>query len=63
MFGLGMGEIALIVVGIVVLFGASKLPQLGSGLGKAITNFKKGLAEGKKELEDQSNNDPKDPKE
>jgi sec-independent protein translocase protein TatA len=44
MFGLGAPEIAVILVIGLVLFGPSKLPQLGSGLGKAIRDFKKGLA-------------------
>jgi sec-independent protein translocase protein TatA len=44
MFGLGAPELAVILVIGLVLFGPSKLPQLGSGLGKAIRDFKKGLA-------------------
>jgi sec-independent protein translocase protein TatA len=41
------GTPELIIVGIivVVLFGATKLPQLGSGMGDAIRNFKKGISE------------------
>ncbi len=45
MFGLGMGELLIIVFVILLLFGGSKLPQLGGALGKAMTNFKKGLKE------------------
>ena len=45
MFGLGTTEILLIVIAIVVLFGARKLPEIGSGLGKAIKNFKKATAD------------------
>lgn len=41
MFGLGTTELILILVIVVVLFGAGKLPEIGSGLGKAIKNFKK----------------------
>lgn len=41
MFGLGTSELIIILVIVVVLFGASKLPEIGSGLGKAIKNFKK----------------------
>ena len=41
MFGLGVTEIAIIAVVVIVLFGARKLPELGSGLGKAINNFRK----------------------
>ena len=46
MFGLGMGELVVILFIVVLLFGGSKLPQLGGALGKAMSNFKKGLREG-----------------
>ncbi|MCY4644196.1 MAG: twin-arginine translocase TatA/TatE family subunit [Bacteriovoracales bacterium] len=45
MFGLGMGEMAVIAILILVVFGGKKLPQLGAGLAKGIQNFKKGLKE------------------
>jgi sec-independent protein translocase protein TatA len=41
--GLGTGEIILIIFVIMVLFGASKMPQLGDGLGRAIKNFKRSM--------------------
>ncbi len=41
MFGLGIGKILLVLLVIVLLFGGRKLPELGSGIGKAIKNFKK----------------------
>lgn len=41
--GLGFQELFLILIIIVVLFGASRLPQLGRGLGEGISNFKRGL--------------------
>ena len=45
MFGLGATEL-LIILGIVVLiFGARRLPEIGSGLGKAIKNFKAGVTD------------------
>jgi sec-independent protein translocase protein TatA len=44
MFGLGVPELMVILVIGVVLFGSSKLPQLGSGLGKAIRDFRTGVA-------------------
>ncbi len=45
MFGLSAFEIAIIALVIVLLFGTKKLPELGAGLGKAIHDFKKALAE------------------
>ena len=45
MFGLGMPELIIILVIAVLVFGASRLPELGSGIGKAIKNFKKGIKE------------------
>ena len=42
-FGMGFGELVLILLIVVVVFGSTKLPQLGDGLGKAIKNFKRGL--------------------
>jgi sec-independent protein translocase protein TatA len=44
MFGLGVQELLIILVIALVLFGPSKLPQIGSGLGKAIRDFKKGVS-------------------
>lgn len=38
---LGMGELVVILIIVIVLFGASKLPQLGAGLGQGIRSFKK----------------------
>ena len=39
----GMGELLMILVIVLLVFGANKLPQLGDGIGKAIKNFKRGL--------------------
>lgn len=50
MFGIGATEL-LIILGIcVLLFGARRLPEIGSGLGKAIKNFKSGVS-GKDEID------------
>jgi len=46
MFGLGMPELLVILIIVLLLFGGSKLPQLGEGLGKAIKGFKKGMSDG-----------------
>jgi sec-independent protein translocase protein TatA len=39
----GMGELLIILVIVLLVFGANKLPMLGEGIGKAIKNFKRGL--------------------
>ncbi len=44
MFGMGPMELGIILVIVVVLFGARRLPEIGSGFGKAIKNFKVGLS-------------------
>ncbi|OGW35928.1 MAG: preprotein translocase subunit TatA [Nitrospirae bacterium GWC2_56_14] len=45
MFGLGTTELIIILAIVLVIFGASRLPQLGEGLGKAIKGFKKGISD------------------
>ena len=40
---LGVSELIVILLIVIVLFGASRLPQLGRGLGEGIRNFKKGI--------------------
>jgi sec-independent protein translocase protein TatA len=40
MFGIGMPELIIILVIILIIFGAGKLPEIGAGMGKAIKNFK-----------------------
>ena len=50
--GLGMPELVIILVIILIIFGAGKLPQIGEGLGKGIRNFKKATKEIKADDED-----------
>lgn len=45
MFGLGTQELLIILVIVIVLFGATRLPQIGRGIGEAIKNFKKATSE------------------
>ncbi|MCX5833883.1 MAG: twin-arginine translocase TatA/TatE family subunit [Deltaproteobacteria bacterium] len=45
MFGLGMPELLVILVIILIIFGAGKLPDIGGALGKGIKNFKKATRE------------------
>jgi len=45
MFGLGMQELVIILVIILIIFGAGKLPEIGGAIGKGIKNFKKSMNE------------------
>ena len=60
MFGLGVPELMVILVIALVIFGPSKLPQIGAGLGKAIRDFKKGVTEKDDEEEDKDKKASKD---
>jgi len=59
MFGIGMSELIVILVIVLIIFGAGKLPEIGKGLGKGIKNFKSAVtgnddedAAKKKEIDD-----------
>ncbi len=43
--GLGPGELILVLAIVLLIFGASRLPQIGEGLGKAVRNLKRGLSD------------------
>ena len=48
MFGIGMPELIIILVIILIIFGAGKLPEIGAGVGKAIKNFKSASTDSEK---------------
>ena len=50
MFGLGTPELVVIFAIAFLVFGGKKLPEIGAGLGKGITSFKKGLREKDQEI-------------
>jgi len=50
MFGIGMPELIIILIIILIIFGAGKLPEIGSGIGRGIKNFKKATEEKPEEI-------------
>jgi sec-independent protein translocase protein TatA len=46
MFGFGIQELLLVLLLLVLIFGASRIPELGRGLGEGIRNFKRGIKSG-----------------
>ena len=60
MFGIGMQELIIILLIVVVVFGSTRLPQVGEGLGKMITNFRKSMKDaGEAKDEDKKKEIPK----
>jgi len=55
MFGIGMPEIIVIMIIVLIIFGAGKLPEIGSGIGRGIKNFKKAT----QEVDDKSSSENK----
>ena len=53
MFGLGTTELIIILVLVMIIFGAGKLPSVGGALGKGLRNFKDGVKEGDEEKPEQ----------
>ena len=62
MFGFGMPELIVNLVIVLVVFGAGRLPEIGSALGKSIKNFKR-ASDGKDEIEIKVKKEDNDKKE
>jgi sec-independent protein translocase protein TatA len=60
MFGLGIGELLIILVIVLIIFGAGKLPDIGEGIGKGIRNFRKAVKT-PEEIDVTPERDPEDP--
>ncbi len=60
MFGLGMPELLIILVIILIIFGAGKLPEIGRGLGRGIKNFKQATSEKPEEISSDTRDDEKE---
>ena len=60
LFNLGLWEILSILIVILILFGARRLPELARGLGKGINEFRDAVDSSKKEIVNSLDTDPKD---
>jgi len=58
MFGLGAQELLLILVIILVLFGAKRIPEMARGLGRSLSEFKKGVKEVDQEVRESVKGEP-----
>ena len=52
LFNLGTGEIIIILVVVLLLFGAKRIPELARGLGRGVNSFRKGLNEVTDQIDD-----------
>ena len=59
MFGLGVQELLIILVIVIVVFGASRLPKIGAGLGEMISNFRKTTTKPSEAVEENSEQETK----
>jgi sec-independent protein translocase protein TatA len=58
MFGMGPWEIILILVVVLLVFGAKRIPEIAQALGKGITEFKRGVKDVQTEIENNVNTAP-----
>jgi sec-independent protein translocase protein TatA len=59
MFGLGTTELVIVLVIVILVFGVSKIPQLGKGLGEGIRNFKSAIKAVNEEPEEKPKSEDK----
>ena len=59
MFNLGMGELIVILLIVLILFGASRVPEIARALGKAVTEFRKAGKEGQEGIDETVKEDDK----
>jgi sec-independent protein translocase protein TatA len=57
MGNIGLGEILILVLVVLILFGPNKLPELGKSLGKAVGEFRRGIRDGLDDKDSPSKND------
>jgi sec-independent protein translocase protein TatA len=57
MGNIGLGEILILVLVVLILFGPNKLPELGKALGKAVGEFRRGIKEGLDDKESSAKSD------
>ncbi len=60
MFGIGWQEIVVIVLVVLLLFGARRIPELMRSLGKGVREFKEGMKDIEKDVKDEDNKEPSD---
>jgi sec-independent protein translocase protein TatA len=61
MGNIGIGEILILVLVVLILFGPNKLPELGKAMGKALGEFRKGIKEGMDDKDTSSKSDSSTP--
>lgn len=57
LFGMGPLELVVILAVVLIIFGPKNLPKIGSALGKTVKNVRKGMEEGKDELEEKASDE------